>query len=197
MAHLLQFTNYNTQQQPRARNPRSPSPPIPDLPGIGDGPPIPGSPGIGGPLPSPSQSPICRGSGLAGDRRGVHSHPHPHPRFAGDRAHHRGSTPIPIPDLPGIGDHPHPRFPSGVPCQGRLNLLRSQLHSESFRVDVIGGRGAQGADTPIPVERESGCLRDSAPRPGLRPPPFPVPIGDSALPGRTATHGPHFHLPAE
>ncbi len=24
--------------------------------------------------------------------------------------------PIPIPDLPGIGDHPHPRFPSGVPC---------------------------------------------------------------------------------
>ena len=39
-------------------------------------------------------------------------HPHPHPRFAGDG----GSAPIPIPDLPGIGDHPHPRFPSGVPC---------------------------------------------------------------------------------
>ena len=49
-------------------------------------------------------------------------HPHPrfvrgwgwgsHPRFAGDR----GSIPIPIPDLPGMGDHPHPRFPSGVPC---------------------------------------------------------------------------------
>jgi hypothetical protein len=52
-------------------------------------------------------------------------HPRPHPRFAGDRgwgSHprfagdpSRGSTPIPIPDLPEIGDHPHPRFPSGVP----------------------------------------------------------------------------------
>ena len=55
-------------------------------------------------------------------------HPHPRPRFAGDRgwgshprfAGDRGSIPIPIhvpiPDLRGIGDHPHPRFPSGVPC---------------------------------------------------------------------------------
>ncbi len=47
---------------------------------------------------------------LLGTRLQSGVHPHPHPRFAGDR----GSTPIPIPDLPGIGDHPHdPRFPSG------------------------------------------------------------------------------------
>jgi hypothetical protein len=39
-------------------------------------------------------------------------HPRRHSRFAGDR----GSIPAAIPDLPGIGDHPHPRFPSGVPC---------------------------------------------------------------------------------
>ncbi len=34
------------------------------------------------------------------------------------RACNRGSSRSPIPDLRGIGDHPHPRFPSGVPCPG-------------------------------------------------------------------------------
>jgi hypothetical protein len=66
--------------------------------------------------PSPSPSPIssCRGSGVwwgshprfAGDRGSCiqsRATPHHHPRFAGDR---------------GFGDHPHPRFPSGVPCPG-------------------------------------------------------------------------------
>jgi hypothetical protein len=43
------------------------------------------------------------------------AHAYPDPRFAGDR----GSIPTAVPNLPGIGDHPHPRFPSGVPaCPG-------------------------------------------------------------------------------
>jgi hypothetical protein len=42
---------------------------------------------------------------------GVHPYPHWHPRFAGDR----GSTPIPIPDSPGIGGP----LPSPSPiCRG-------------------------------------------------------------------------------
>ncbi len=62
------------------------------------------------------------------------AHPHPHPRFAGDR----GSIPKPIPDLPGIGDHPHPLFPSGGPCpaqKGRkANLYGNFKLNQSSRV---------------------------------------------------------------
>ena len=80
------------------------------------------------PIPTPTPTP----AGFAGDR-GWGSHP----RFAGDR----GSTPIPIPDLPGIGDHPHPRFPSGVPCpaQARQGRVRS------LQVGSMGGEGSVGS----------------------------------------------------
>ncbi len=70
-----------------------------------------------------------------------------HPRLAGDR----GSIPIPIPDLPGIGDHddpghphPHPRFAiesgiklstieyrKGVDCSGRLLRPIVLVHRQS------------------------------------------------------------------
>jgi hypothetical protein len=60
--------------------------------------------------------------------------PIPNPRFAGDR----GSIPIPIPDLPGIGDHPHPRFPSGVPCPG-LPCGARQCHSALSTLAPGGG----------------------------------------------------------
>jgi hypothetical protein len=53
----------------------------------------------------PAAIPSTAGCCHQGTEPGADPHPHPHPRFAGDR----GSTPIPIPDLPGIGGPPPSR----------------------------------------------------------------------------------------
>jgi hypothetical protein len=51
---------------------------------------------------------------FAGDRGSTAASPSPSPNGRGSGVHPRG-PPSPI-CAGGIGDHPHPRFPSGVPC---------------------------------------------------------------------------------
>ena len=102
---------------------------------------------------------------------GVHPHWHPHPRFAGDRGVHpqphprfagdRGSTPIPIPDLPGIGDHPHPRFPSGVQCPGPgSESLRGRCRiAPSFKAPYRPSSVTSLLAIRLPSRSERGCSR--------------------------------------
>jgi hypothetical protein len=64
----------------------------------------------------------------------------PDPRFAGDRGSIPRAIPRAIPDLPGIGDHPHPRFPSGVPCPAGKFTLRVMLEAALLRVQKTAQR---------------------------------------------------------
>ncbi len=91
-----------------------------------------------GPDPHPSPRPHPR---FAGPDRGWGSHP----RFAGDR----GSTPTTTPDKfagAGIGDHPHPRFPSGVPCPQAVRKPQRGGHTDS----EVGPSGRAWHDLSMP-----------------------------------------------
>ncbi len=71
----------------------------------------------------------------------------------------RGSIPTAIPDLPGTGDHPHPRFPSGVPCPaGPILLIRNQstskLSSITGSLSSLERNGKYGSQHPQLLDDE-------------------------------------------